>query len=142
MESASRAPRMLARVVGRYTMWGEIASGGMAAVHLGRLTGPLGFARTVAIKRLRPELAADPELVAMLVDEARLAGRVQHPNVVPVIDVLNEDGEVLLVMEYVPGLPLARLLKAASARGERLAVPLAANIVVGALLGLHAARET
>jgi serine/threonine-protein kinase len=123
-------------------MWGEIASGGMATVHLGRLTGPLGFARTVAIKRLRPELAADPELATMLVDEARLAGRVQHPNVVPVIDVLHEDDEVLLVMEYVQGLPLSQLLKAATNRSERLAVPVAANIVAGALFGLHAAHET
>src|SRR6266487_4257140 len=71
-----------ARVIGRYVLFGEIAAGGMATVHFGRLNGPVGFSRTVAIKRLHPQYAKDPEVVAMLLDEARLASRMQHPNVV------------------------------------------------------------
>ena len=63
------------RRIGRYALYGEIASGGMATVHFGRLIGPAGFSRTVAIKRLHPQLAKDPEFVAMFLDEARLAAR-------------------------------------------------------------------
>ncbi|MGZ3474442.1 MAG: serine/threonine-protein kinase, partial [Polyangiales bacterium] len=69
------------RVVGRYVVHAEIAAGGMATVHVGRLMGPVGFARTVAIKRLHPHFAKDPEFVAMFLDEARLAARIRHPNV-------------------------------------------------------------
>src|SRR6185436_1907347 len=90
------------RIHGRYTVFGEIAAGGMATVHLGRLVGPVGFSRTVAIKRLHPQYAKDPEFVSMFLDEARLASRVQHPNVVSTLDVVNMTAEVFLVMEYVP----------------------------------------
>ena len=71
-----------ARPHGRYAIYDEIASGGMATVHLGRLLGRAGFSRTVAIKRLHPQFAKDPEFVAMFLDEARLAARIRHPNVV------------------------------------------------------------
>jgi serine/threonine-protein kinase len=84
------------QVIGRYTLFGEIAAGGMASVHYGRISGPAGFARTVAIKRLHPHLAKDPEFVAMLLDEARLTARIRHPNVASVTDVVLEQREVLL----------------------------------------------
>ena len=77
--------------MGRYAIYGEIAAGGMAAVHFGRLMGPVGFARTVAIKRLHAHLAKAPEFVAMFLDEARLAARIRHPNVVPTLDVVAAD---------------------------------------------------
>jgi len=70
------------RTIGRYTLYGEIAAGGMASVHIGRLVGPVGFLRTVAIKRLHPQYAKDPSFVDMFLDEARLAARIRHPNVV------------------------------------------------------------
>src|SRR6516165_2038885 len=91
------------RLIGRYLLFGEIASGGMATVHFGRLTGAAGFARTVAIKRLHPQYAKDPEFVAMFLDEARVAARIRHPNVVPTLDVVTTDDEIFLVMEYVQG---------------------------------------
>src|ERR1700678_1182950 len=100
------------RIVGRYALYGELAAGGMATVHLGRLLGPVGFARTVAIKRLHPHFAKNPEFVAMFLDEARLAARIRHPNVVPTLDVVALDGELFLVMEYVQGEPLGGLLRA------------------------------
>ena len=71
---------------GRYALYGPIASGGMAAVHFGRLLGTGGFARTVAIKRLRGEFLDKPEVITTLLDEARLASRIRHPNVVPTLD--------------------------------------------------------
>src|SRR5215471_8074907 len=91
------------RLLGRYALFGEIASGGMATVHFGRLVGPAGFSRTVAIKRLHPQFAKDPEFVSMFLDEARLAARIQHPNVVATLDVVALAGELFHVMEYVQG---------------------------------------
>ena len=74
--SAERQPMAsVGRVVDRYVLHDEIAAGGMATVHLGRLIGPAGFARTVAVKRLHAHVARDQEFVSMFLDEARLAGR-------------------------------------------------------------------
>ena len=130
------------RTFGRYVMYDEIAAGGMATVHLGRLRGERGFARTVAIKRLHSQYARDPDFVSMLVDEARIAARVKHPNVVPPLDVIaTPDEELLLVMEYVPGEVLARLLGMCVRRGEAVPPEIAVAIMVGTLSGLHAAHE-
>jgi serine/threonine protein kinase len=131
----------LPRIVGRYALYGEIAAGGMATVMLGRLLGPVGFARTVAIKKLHAQYAKDPEFVAMFVDEARLAARIRHPNVVPTLDVVAEGGQLLLVMEYVHGESLSRLLRSASSRSRPVPPPIASAIVTGVLHGLHAAHE-
>jgi serine/threonine-protein kinase len=130
-----------ATVLGRYVVFEEIAAGGMATVHLGRLRGAAGFARMVAIKRLHRQYAKDPEFVAMLVDEARLAGRIHHPNVVTMLDVAAEDGELVLVMEYVHGEPLAKLLRIARRKGLPVSSRIAARILIEALHGLHAAHE-
>jgi serine/threonine-protein kinase len=127
--------------VGRYALHHEIASGGMAVVHIGRLLGPVGFARTVAIKRLHPHLARNPEFVAMFLDEARLAARIRHPNVVSTLDVVATEGELFVVMEYVPGDALARLLHAAREQREPVPLAVAASVMVDVLHGLHAAHE-
>jgi serine/threonine-protein kinase len=128
-------------IVGRYAMYGEIAAGGMATVHYGRLLGPVGFSRTVAIKRLHPHYARDPEFVAMFLDEARLAARIRHPNVVQTLDVVAREGELFLVMDYVQGESLSRLVRAARDRNEPLPLGIVSAIVCGALQGLHAAHE-
>src|SRR4051812_7390546 len=131
----------LPRTVGRYVLYGEIASGGMATVHFGRLSGPVGFSRTVAIKRLHPQFAKDPEFVSMFLDEARLAGRIRHPNVVPTLDVVATDGEVFIVLEYVQGESLSRLARTLRANNEPVPARIAASIVSSVLHGLHAAHE-
>lgn len=128
-------------LIGRYLLFDEVASGGMATVHLGRLLGAAGFSRTVAIKRMRPQFAKEPEFVSMFVNEARLASRIQHPNVVSTLDVIAQDGELLLVMEYVPGEPLSKLLRAAAESGGPIDPALVGTIMAGALAGLHAAHE-
>jgi serine/threonine protein kinase len=133
--------RACLRLVGRYALYDEIASGGMASVHFGRLLGPAGFARSVAIKRLHPQYAKDPEFVAMFLDEARLAARVRHPNVVPTIDVVATEGELFLVMEYVHGESLDRLRRALARRRESIPPKIAVAIAVQTLSGLHAAHE-
>jgi serine/threonine-protein kinase len=137
-----RSPGAPLKVLGRYAVYDEIASGGMATVHLGRLQGPAGFSRTVAIKRLHPQRARDPEFVAMMLDEARLAAGIRHPNVVSTLDVVASDGELFLVMDYVEGESLARLFKQSRAIGERVPLPIVSSIVTGMLWGLHAAHET
>jgi eukaryotic-like serine/threonine-protein kinase len=138
MMAAERGPL---RVVGRYALYNEIAAGGMATVHIGRLLGPVGFARTVAVKRLHPQFAKDPEFVSMFLDEARLAARVQHPNVVATIDVVATDGELFLIMDYIRGESLSKLIRTVRKQGERVPPRIAASICCGFLHGLHAAHE-
>jgi len=132
-----RGPQRL----GRYTVFAEIASGGMASVHLGRLLGSAGFTRTVAIKRLHPHLARNPDFVAMFLDEARLVSRIRHPNVVHTLDVVSDEKELLIVMEYIQGETLARITRAASTQKMKLPPTIASAILVGTLDGLHAAHE-
>ncbi|MGE0322744.1 MAG: serine/threonine protein kinase [Polyangiaceae bacterium] len=128
--------------VGRYLLFDSFASGGMAQVHIGRLIGPVGFSRAVAIKRLHPHLAREARFVSMFVDEARLAGRVRHPNVVSVTDVVSAPGELLLVMDYVPSESISRLVHRLRQRGKQVPVHVAVGILVGTLEGLHGAHET
>jgi serine/threonine-protein kinase len=113
----------------------------MASVHIGRLLGPVGFARTVAIKRMHPHFAEDPEFVSMFLDEARLAARIRHPNVVPTLDVVATEGELFLVMDYVVGESLSRLVRAAGLRGAPIAPAMVTTLLIGVLHGLHAAHE-
>ncbi|HEX8793540.1 MAG TPA: serine/threonine-protein kinase [Polyangiaceae bacterium] len=143
MAGATRGstPAPAPRTVGRYLVYGEIASGGMATVHFGRLTGVAGFARSVAIKRLHPQYARDPDFVKMFLDEARLAARIAHPNVVSTLDVVALDDELFLVMDYVRGASLAQLSRVLRQRGERIPPRIATGIVSGVLHGLHAAHE-
>lgn len=137
-ESGTGSASSEVRIIGRYALHGEIAAGGMATVHLARLLGVGGFARTVAVKRLHPQFAKDPEFVAAFLDEARLAARIRHPNVVPTLDVVATEGELFLVMEWIQGESLAQLRRMAK---TGVPVPIACGVLNGALLGLHAAHE-
>jgi serine/threonine-protein kinase len=141
MLDAGQVGAPLPRVLGRYALYDEIASGGMAVVHFGHVAGAAGFSRPVAVKRLHPQFARDPEFVSMFLDEARVAARVQHPNVVSTVDVVALEGELFLVLEYVHGESLAGLLRACRQRGERLPPAVAVAILSGALAGLHAAHQ-
>jgi serine/threonine protein kinase len=113
----------------------------MATIHVARLTGAEGFSRIVAAKRLHPEFIEDQEFVTMFLDEARIASKVHHPNVVPVLDVVTTGAEIVLVQEYVHGVPFNVLLKEVRKRKARVPLPIAVSIVAGALEGLHAAHE-
>ena len=140
MENAVETPAGML-IAGRYALHGELASGGMATVYLGHIVGSAGFSRPVAIKRLRAHFARDPEFVAMFLDEARLAARVRQANVVPTLDVVAMDGEVFLVMEYVHGEALSRLMSMVARSGDQVPLDVAVAIMVGLLEGLHAAHE-
>jgi serine/threonine-protein kinase len=113
----------------------------MASVHFARLAGQGGFERTVAVKRMHKHLASDPEFSAMFLDEARLAARVRHPNVVATLDVGSDGGELYVVMEYVHGEPLSRLIKFVAGEAEQIPFDVVSAIMTNVLAGLHAAHE-
>jgi eukaryotic-like serine/threonine-protein kinase len=126
---------------GRYVLLDEIASGGMATVYLARLEGLEGFQRTVALKRPHPHLCRDAESMTMFLDEARMAARIRHVNVVPTLDVVEEGGQVAIVMEYVEGEPLSNLAHYAASSDCEVPLRVAARIAFDVLEGLHAAHE-
>ncbi|HEX8953294.1 MAG TPA: serine/threonine-protein kinase, partial [Polyangia bacterium] len=125
----------------RYDLLDRIAAGGMGEVFVGRARGEHGFQKPVAIKRILPELAQNPEFVVRFVAEAKLAVSLSHANVVQVFDLGRVGDELLLVMEYVRGSDLAQLLARLMARGERPPVNVAVYIAMEALKGLVYAHE-
>jgi eukaryotic-like serine/threonine-protein kinase len=136
----AEAPLPLDRI-GRYTILGQIAGGGMGSVFVALMRGPAQFSRLVAVKCLLTRWLDDPKYVARFASEVRLSTRIRHPNVVQTLDVVEEGGELFLVMEYVDGVTLSALL----ADGGRFERPLPIGMVIGimasVLRGLHAAHE-
>jgi serine/threonine-protein kinase len=112
----------------------------MAEILLARLVGPSGFERPVVIKRIRPDLD-HAELVSLFLEEARLAAKVRHANVVAVEDLGSDDGAPYLVMEYLEGESLSNVTRRMKARGENLPYGLVAYVLAEACAGLHAAHE-
>jgi hypothetical protein len=136
------ASSLAGRKLGRYEVLARLASGGMAGVYVARAIGVAGFERLFAIKVLHPHLAHEEEFISMFLDEARLAARIRHPNVVPTIDISDTpDAGFYLVMEYIEGDHLGALLQRAWKLGKRLPFPVTLRIVVDALEGLAAAHN-
>ncbi len=129
------------QTIDKYRIYERFASGGMGSVHLGRRFAAGGFRRTVVVKRLHPQFAESPDFVTAFLDEARLASRIHHPNVVSPTDVIARDGEVLLVFEHVLGLPLSVLQRRAVDGGQAAPLRIVASIMMDVLHGLHAAHE-
>lgn len=125
----------------RYSCFEPIASGGMGTVHYGRAISTAGLSRVVAIKRMHGDLARDPRCLAMFRDELRLATRVRHPNVIATLDVVEEQGELLLVMEYVQGESLQALIARSLVQGARLPPAIAVTVICGILQGLEAVHQ-
>ena len=120
---------MRERTLGPYRLLRRIATGGMAEVYEARRTGPSGWSRRVAVKCILPQHARDDDFVAMFVDEARLAARLEHPSIVAVSDFGDIDGTLYMAMELVDGTNVGRVIRSAAAAGER--VPLAALLEIG-----------
>ena len=133
---ARQRPRL-----GNYEPLLELASGGMATVYVARQVGAAGFERLVVIKRVHRHHLGNKEFYRMFLDEARVASLVRHPNVVSVIDTVEEGGELFLVMEYVESSALSSLLKTVAHQQDRLPPPIACRIMADMLAGLHAAHE-
>ncbi len=126
--------------LGPYELVERLATGGMAEVYLAKRAGPHGFAKQVAVKRILPQLASDPDFVAMFVDEARVTGRLAHPNIVSVFDFGEEGGELYMAMEYIDGTTGARLIRAAAARSEDIPLEVSIHIALSVLRGLEYAH--
>ena len=129
------------RRVGPYELLLRIANGGMASVFLARKRGAGDFERNVALKLTHAHLRDQAGWAAELIEEAKLAARIRHPNVVQVLDVEDDPHGVFLVMEYVEGDTLSALVKHSMKTGVRLPRDVALRILVDALQGLHAAHE-
>jgi serine/threonine-protein kinase len=133
---------MAGRQLGRYEILTQLASGGMASVYIARTQGVAGFERLVAVKVLHPHLAYEQEFISMFLDEARLAARIRHMNVVPTLDISDSPGDgYFLVMEYIEGNHLGALLGRAAKNGERLPRPFVCRVLVDTLQGLAAAHR-
>lgn len=126
---------------GRYQLNRLLAEGGMAEIFLAELTSVEGFSKCVALKRTLPHLSRQPEFVSMFLDEARLASRLSHPNVVQVFDFGEIDSRYYIAMEYLAGEDLGRVIRQAFGSGRPLPLPVALQIMIGACDGLHYAHE-
>ena len=127
-------------MLGAYTILTRLASGGMATVFAGTKLGMAGFERLVAIKCCHPHLSRDEEFLTMFLEEARLAARIHHPNVVATLDV-GSDEFLYLVMEYVEGDSFAGLLRRARERQSTVPLEVTIRVLLDTLAGLHAAHE-
>lgn len=130
--------------LGPYELLQRIATGGMAEVYLARREGPHGFQKIVAVKRILPQLARDPDFTAMFVDEARVCAHLGHPNIVQVFDFGEHNGELYMAMELVDGTTGARLIRAAAAQEEEIPLDVSLHIALSVLRGLeyaHNARD-
>ncbi len=125
----------------KYEKVGELASGGMATVYFGRARGVGGFERRVAIKEMHAHLAKEGEFIRMFFDEARLASRIHHPNVVATLDMSERGGVFALILEYVEGPTLQQIMKYLADRGGFMPLDIALRIFLDILAGLHAAHE-
>jgi serine/threonine-protein kinase len=138
---SSQEPSSAPTRLGRYELIGQLATGGMAEIHLARLAGEAGFEKTVVVKRLLPELVASKAFVAMFLDEGKLVARIDHPNVCEVHELGREGSEYFLVMPYLDGVPATDFI-ARPRDPDRIAqLRVAAGIVVQACAGLHHAHE-
>ena len=127
--------------VDRYEIVAPLRSGGMADLFLARHEGPGGFERIVALKVIHPRFAKDRNFVDMFLDEARLAARIDHPNVVHIENLGEHDGTYYMVMEYLHGASLGELLTALSGSTRRLSPATAVSLAIDLAAGLHAAHE-
>src|ERR1700759_1193490 len=126
---------------GKYQLFASLGRGGMADVFLSVARGQMGFNKLAVIKRLRQALAEELAFRTMFLDEARLAARLNHPNIVHTYEVGEQGGVYFIAMEYLEGQSLNKVLKEALRRKETLDPAICARVVADALAGLHHAHE-
>ncbi|AKJ01586.1 serine/threonine-protein kinase [Archangium gephyra] len=138
---AGGSPDAQLRAYGQYVLVRKLAEGGMAEIFLAKRVGADGFERNVVIKRMLAHLSGMPEFVEMFRDEARLAAKLSHPNIVQIQDLGFTDGCYYICMEYLPGEDFSTTVRTASFRGEYVPVPLVMRVLADAARGLHYAHE-
>lgn len=129
-----------ARTLGKYRLIAEIARGGMGIVYLAMVQGPGGFNKLVVVKELKPELVEEPAFLTMFLDEARLAARLNHPNIVTTNEVGNDGERYFMAMDYLDGRGLDRVRRRARNAGQGLSVPMHLRVLCDMLAGLHYAH--
>jgi serine/threonine protein kinase len=140
--SSSRIGEKRLPILGKYRLLAEIGHGGMAEVFLAVMEGPAKFSKLIALKMLRSQFAEDPEGREMFLNEARLAARLNHANVVQTYEVGEIDLRYYIAMEYLEGQPFSRILQR-SRSGDHAKMPLALalRVIADSLSGLHYAHE-
>jgi serine/threonine-protein kinase len=129
----------LSTLAGKYQVLARLGEGGMALVYLAVVRGPVGFNKLVVLKRLRARPEDDAQTLSMFLDEARLAARLNHPNIVDTYDVGREADSYFIAMQYLDGQPLSRVLR--NKRLTNVDPTMWVHIVAEVLNGLHHAHE-
>jgi len=141
-EQGERIAALGGEQFGKYLLVGEIARGGMGEVYLGVQQGPEGFSKTIVVKRMVRHLTKRADFIRMFIDEARLAARLEHPNIVKTYEFGEHEGQYYTVMEFLAGEDLRKMLhKLQQPPHRRLALSLAVHLVAQICNGLHFAHE-
>lgn len=128
--------------LGRYEILAAIGSGGMATIYLGKIAGPAGFEKPLALKVIHSHLVEDPQFVQMFFDEARIASQLQHPNIVQIFELGEAGGIFFIAMEYLRGENVGTVIQRVIGDGDRKMDPrIACHIIMEAAEGLHYAHE-
>jgi serine/threonine-protein kinase len=126
---------------GRYQLLKKLATGGMAQIYLARQVGPEGFEKLLVVKRILPHLAENEDFITMFLDEARIAARLNHPNIVQIFDLGAQDDSYFIAMEYIHGEDVRRVWKHADKVGRPLPLALICRIIIEACAGLDYAHK-
>lgn len=126
---------------GRYELLRKLATGGMGQVFLARQKGPVGFQKLLVVKRLLPHLSEDQDFIRMFLDEARIAGNLNHPNIAQIYDLGDVDGVLYIAMEYVQGEPVSQVNARANQVKGGLPLGLKCRIVADAAAALDHAHQ-
>ncbi len=140
-QSMEPTPSGLPTTFGRYLLRHLLAQGGMAEIFLAEQRGAGDFSKLVVVKRMLDHLCRQPQFVAMFLDEARIASRLTHPNIVQVFDFGEVMGRYYLTMEYLAGEDLGEVIRHVRSKGETVPFQVAVQVMVGACDGLHFAHE-
>jgi phosphate binding protein len=132
---------LASRTVGPYRLIASLGRGGQADVYLAVRRGPAGFSKLIVIKSIRHEMEHDPRFRDALIAEARLAAKLQHPNIVQTLEVGDEAGLLYMAMEFLDGQPLSKVVRVAAREGQQIEPPVVAAILSEMLAGLNAAHE-
>jgi eukaryotic-like serine/threonine-protein kinase len=130
-----------AHLFGKYRLLGILASGGMARLYLAVMTGIDGFSRVVALKQVLPHLAESREFINMFLNEARLAAKLDHPNIVRIYELGEIDGQYFISMEYLPGEDLTKIVNKSRKKKQWIPVNVAAAIVQATADALQCAHD-
>lgn len=132
---------MAPKQLGRYILDRKLATGGMAEIWVAHQHGEAGFAKEVVLKQILPHLAEDPKFIEMFLDEARLAARLSHPNIVQVFDLGEDNGEYYIAMEFIDGRDVQKIVDRCVELGRPFSAAIAARIVADACTALDYAHN-